>query len=227
MVSLVNAERRARGLPTVGWLNPALYALHAQYQHQHQYNHMSNETNNESEYATTREDPSVVGNRSDASGGDEEDGSEDGSDEGESIVVEPFLNDITEGNNQCVAGVRICCPQGFDAQTGWDPVTGLGTLDFERFKHAMMTIPTLYPQPQSKPRSQPREQEKDHDPYQDFKEARPPLMAHTSHATGRLHFHAAVVWVVAVVALSALCLCWRRYYYARTNYVLLHVISLI
>ena len=81
MISLVNSARRANGNSTLGWLNPALYALHP-----------------------------------------------------------AFVNDITSGDNRCVAAGEQCCQQGFFAAEGWDPVTGLGSLDFEKFKTAMMGI---------------------------------------------------------------------------------------
>ena len=38
-----------------------------------------------------------------------------------------FINDITIGENYCTAS-STCCLHGFQATTGWDPVTGLGTL---------------------------------------------------------------------------------------------------
>ncbi len=38
------------------------------------------------------------------------------------------LNDITSGNNPG------CNTNGFPASKGWDPVTGLGTPNFERMK---------------------------------------------------------------------------------------------
>lgn len=48
-----------------------------------------------------------------------------------------FTNDITVGNNFCPAitdaGVFTCCLQGFNATTGWDPVSGLGSIDFKAF----------------------------------------------------------------------------------------------
>lgn len=83
MVSLVNSARRAAGKPPLGFLNPALYALHTH-----------------------------------------------------------FIKDITVGENRCVAAGAQCCAEGFFAARGWDPVTGLGSIDFERFLATMMDIPT-------------------------------------------------------------------------------------
>ena len=40
----------------------------------------------------------------------------------------PILNDITSGNN------AACGLNGFDAMSGWDPVTGLGTPNFPSLK---------------------------------------------------------------------------------------------
>eukprot|EP01041_Mallomonas_annulata_P001303 gene1302-2516_t len=41
-----------------------------------------------------------------------------------------FANDITSGNNKCTE--KTCCSQGFDAAVGWDPVTGFGSVDFQK-----------------------------------------------------------------------------------------------
>lgn len=75
MVSLVNAARAAVGKSTLGWINPALYALSSK-----------------------------------------------------------FVNDITVGDNNCQTSVtesgdRVCCAQGYKAAVGWDPVTGLGSVN--------------------------------------------------------------------------------------------------
>jgi hypothetical protein len=88
MVSLVNAARRSRGNSTLGFLNPALYALHKQ-----------------------------------------------------------FTNDVTSGDNRCVAAGAPCCDVGFTASEGWDPVTGLGSINFEKFKRAMMALVDNTPSP--------------------------------------------------------------------------------
>ena len=45
------------------------------------------------------------------------------------------FNDITRGNN------IGCGTQGFAAVQGWDPVTGLGTPDFEKLRSAFMALP--------------------------------------------------------------------------------------
>ncbi|KAH7909407.1 peptidase S8/S53 domain-containing protein [Hygrophoropsis aurantiaca] len=44
------------------------------------------------------------------------------------------LNDITEGNNPG------CGTQGFNATTGWDAVTGLGTPNFEKLKELVLAM---------------------------------------------------------------------------------------
>ncbi|EIW75859.1 tripeptidyl peptidase A [Coniophora puteana RWD-64-598 SS2] len=43
------------------------------------------------------------------------------------------LNDVTEGNNPG------CATPGFNATKGWDPVTGLGTPNFEKLKDVVMS----------------------------------------------------------------------------------------
>ena len=72
MVSLVNAARAAVGKSTLGWINPALYALSSK-----------------------------------------------------------FVNDITVGDNYCqkIESGPLCCAQGYKASVGWDPVTGLGSVN--------------------------------------------------------------------------------------------------
>lgn len=47
------------------------------------------------------------------------------------------FTDVTEGNNKCGAGSSqqkpVCCTNGFSAVAGWDPLTGLGTINFQLF----------------------------------------------------------------------------------------------
>eukprot|EP01035_Chromulina_nebulosa_P016797 gene16797-22278_t len=38
-----------------------------------------------------------------------------------------FTNDITSGNNDCTASAQHCCSFGFQATSGWDPITGFGS----------------------------------------------------------------------------------------------------
>ena len=48
----------------------------------------------------------------------------------------PMFNDITVGENNCCAGnpgENVCCPYGFNATTGWDPLTGYGSINFATF----------------------------------------------------------------------------------------------
>ena len=45
-----------------------------------------------------------------------------------------FMQDVTSGNNKCAGmtskHVVNCCNQGFTCTTGWDPVTGLGSINY-------------------------------------------------------------------------------------------------
>jgi len=82
MVTLVNARRKTAGQPTVGFINPAMYA-----------------------------NPSA-------------------------------FNDITSGDNKCGGQSsankgtgQINCCGGWSAKTGWDAVTGLGSVDFMKFEN--------------------------------------------------------------------------------------------
>jgi len=43
------------------------------------------------------------------------------------------FNSITQGNNKCTAST-VCCSQGFTATSGWDPITGLGSVDYAKFE---------------------------------------------------------------------------------------------
>eukprot|EP01042_Synura_sphagnicola_P030192 gene30192-biopygen28894 len=47
-----------------------------------------------------------------------------------------FANDITKGDNKCTA--EACCKQGFYAASGWDPVTGFGSIDFKKLNALMV-----------------------------------------------------------------------------------------
>jgi hypothetical protein len=52
-----------------------------------------------------------------------------------------FVIDVLLGKNNCGVGLRIpCCSEGFSATTGWDPTTGLGSVNFTLFKREMMNI---------------------------------------------------------------------------------------
>ena len=53
-----------------------------------------------------------------------------------------FTNDITSGNNLCVAK-DICCPQGFFATPGWDPTTGLGSINYGNFHDKLVSLGTV------------------------------------------------------------------------------------
>ena len=48
------------------------------------------------------------------------------------------FTDITEGNNNCT---ESCCGTGFQATTGWDPVTGLGTPNFPALASYIDSLP--------------------------------------------------------------------------------------
>lgn len=50
-----------------------------------------------------------------------------------------FTNDITSGSSQCLSvhnrgHTVVCCESGYNATVGWDPVTGLGSVDYAKFK---------------------------------------------------------------------------------------------
>jgi len=49
------------------------------------------------------------------------------------------FNDITSGENNCCAGNSnpVCCQYGFYAAAGWDPMTGMGSIHFDKFLSAI------------------------------------------------------------------------------------------
>ena len=52
-----------------------------------------------------------------------------------------IFNDITKGDNHCCSSnnesALMCCDQGFNASKGWDPVTGLGSVNAGKLLHYM------------------------------------------------------------------------------------------
>jgi tripeptidyl-peptidase-1 len=58
-----------------------------------------------------------------------------------------FVNDITVGNNSCMEQLNetvYCCEVGYLAAPGWDPVTGLGTVNFTKFAKVMESLPDAF-----------------------------------------------------------------------------------
>jgi len=54
------------------------------------------------------------------------------------------FNDVTSGQNNCCAGdpgQQTCCQYGFTATTGWDPLTGWGSVNFPAFSAALIALP--------------------------------------------------------------------------------------
>lgn len=52
-------------------------------------------------------------------------------------------NDVTSGENNCCAGQPgqyICCDFGFYAASGWDPLTGFGSVDFTKLGQAFLPL---------------------------------------------------------------------------------------
>jgi len=61
------------------------------------------------------------------------------------LAGSPAFRDITVGANRCtgIYGSHqnyTCCPYGFNATTGWDPVTGLGSIDYPALKQGLLTV---------------------------------------------------------------------------------------
>ncbi len=54
------------------------------------------------------------------------------------VTAPAVFNDIQEGDNRCTE--TYCCRFGFDAARGWDPVTGLGTVNFPELRAAVLAL---------------------------------------------------------------------------------------
>ena len=53
-----------------------------------------------------------------------------------------FTTDITTGNNRCLEQSGCsCCSEGYYASSGWDPVSGLGVVDFQLFSAKALESP--------------------------------------------------------------------------------------
>jgi tripeptidyl-peptidase-1 len=53
------------------------------------------------------------------------------------------FHDIVSGTNNCAAGQQgqqTCCQYGFTATTGWDPLTGLGSVNYPVFSQALINM---------------------------------------------------------------------------------------
>ena len=67
-----------------------------------------------------------------------------------------YVNDIVSGRNNCDAGnLAKCCTQGFYATQGWDPATGLGSLNFEPFKRLIFSLGGVYKERTASPSASP------------------------------------------------------------------------
>ena len=75
-----------------------------------------------------------------------------------STAQKSFANDITKGANLCLRGGMACCRKaGFTAAVGWDPVTGFGSVDVDRFIKAVTSSSSPTPLPTAKsPTARPR-----------------------------------------------------------------------
>lgn len=56
-----------------------------------------------------------------------------------------FTVDVDDGHNKCSAYGSVCCSQGFHAVSGWDPVTGLGVVNFTAMAAVFRSLATTAP----------------------------------------------------------------------------------
>ena len=64
-----------------------------------------------------------------------------------------FVNDIVSGNNKCSASAP-CCTQGYDAVPGWDPASGLGSVNYGKMQDLFVSlgdVGAMTPNPTSTP----------------------------------------------------------------------------
>ena len=50
-----------------------------------------------------------------------------------------FVNDIVTGNNKCSA-TAPCCPHGYTAAPGWDPASGLGSINYGKMQDTFVNL---------------------------------------------------------------------------------------
>lgn len=58
-----------------------------------------------------------------------------------------MFRDVTKGRNHCGAGRApqiTCCQYGFSATKGFDPVSGLGSVDFLTLKRAILRLHNVH-----------------------------------------------------------------------------------
>ena len=57
-------------------------------------------------------------------------------------TVPGVFHDITSGENNCCAAVKdpMCCSEGFTAIAGYDPITGLGSVNFTALRDAFVSL---------------------------------------------------------------------------------------
>ena len=51
-----------------------------------------------------------------------------------------FTNDVVGGNNKCTQNGLVCCSQGFHATPGWDPASGLGSINYGKMEAVFLTL---------------------------------------------------------------------------------------
>ena len=66
-----------------------------------------------------------------------------------------FANDVISGHNKCSSN-GLCCPHGFYAAPGWDPTTGIGSINYGKLQEFLVRLgnvngayyaPALRPKP--------------------------------------------------------------------------------
>ena len=68
-----------------------------------------------------------------------------------------YLNDVTSGHIRCPGGGGIiCCKQGYTATSGWDPASGLGSMNYGRMQEVLVSLGQMdvaFREPSARPTS--------------------------------------------------------------------------
>ena len=51
-----------------------------------------------------------------------------------------FTKDVVGGNTKCTQNSQICCSQGFYATPGWDPASGLGSINYGKMEAVFLPL---------------------------------------------------------------------------------------
>ena len=56
------------------------------------------------------------------------------------VGIRVCLPSLRQGENNCAAGGNPCCPNGFTAAPGFDPLSGLGSVNFGQLLKVLVAM---------------------------------------------------------------------------------------